>query len=47
MPYRGLLWLPYALLLPLGIHTCNRRQEQVRDDQQRELAPLVADAEAF
>jgi len=31
MPWRFLLWIPYGILLPLGIITLNRRQRQLRD----------------
>ncbi|WP_406693860.1 hypothetical protein V5E97_22755 [Singulisphaera sp. Ch08] len=31
--YRPLLWLPYALLLPLGIRVGNRRQERIRREE--------------
>lgn len=33
MAYRGLLWLPYAVLLPLGIHYGNRRQQQIEREE--------------
>jgi len=29
-PYSLMLWIPYAILLPLGIRFCNRRQSQIR-----------------
>lgn len=32
-PWRLLLWIPYAILLPLGIRTWNRRQQQIRAEE--------------
>jgi hypothetical protein len=29
-PYRFLMWIPYSILLPLGIRYGNRRQEEIR-----------------
>lgn len=29
-PYRWLLWIPYGILLPLGIRYGNRRQQVIR-----------------
>lgn len=34
-PYRWLVWGPYAIVLPIGIRYCNRRQDEIR---QKELA---------
>ena len=32
-PYRWLVWIPYAVLLPLGITWGNRRQQAIRDEE--------------
>jgi hypothetical protein len=31
--YQPLLWLPYLLLLPLGIRFKNRRQQEIRREE--------------
>ncbi|MDX9868455.1 MAG: hypothetical protein RBT78_11055 [Kiritimatiellia bacterium] len=36
MPWRHLLWIPYGILLPLGIITGNRRQQRIRDEERDE-----------
>ena len=33
--YQPLLWLPYLLLLPLSIRFMNRRQQEIRCDENR------------
>ena len=33
--YQPLLWLPYLLLLPLSIRFMNRRQQEIRRDENR------------
>jgi hypothetical protein len=33
MPFRVLLWIPYAGALPLAIRGVNRRQEQIRREE--------------
>ena len=33
MPWRYLLWIPYGILLPLGIITWNRAQQRIRIDE--------------
>jgi len=33
--YKHLLWLPYLILLFLGINTCNRRQLRIREEDSR------------
>ncbi|MDD4018762.1 MAG: hypothetical protein PHV28_12565 [Kiritimatiellae bacterium] len=33
MPWRYLLWIPYGILLPLGIITGNRRQQRIREEE--------------
>jgi hypothetical protein len=35
MPYRFFLWIPYGVLLPLGISYWNRRQRQIRREELR------------
>lgn len=35
-PYRFLLWIPYAILLPVGIRKWNREQARIRDEESRE-----------
>jgi hypothetical protein len=37
-PFGWLLWVPYAILLPLGIRKWNRRQEEIRREEARESA---------
>lgn len=32
-PYNFLLWIPYAIALPLGILWCNRRQRLIRGEE--------------
>lgn len=32
-PYNFLLWIPYAIALPLGIRWCNRRQQAIRAEE--------------
>jgi len=32
-PYRWLLWIPYAILLPIGIGAWNRRQFAIRQEE--------------
>jgi hypothetical protein len=32
-PWRWLLWIPYSILLPLGIILGNRRQQQIRCEE--------------
>ncbi|MGH9369286.1 MAG: hypothetical protein ACRD3M_16625 [Thermoanaerobaculia bacterium] len=34
-PYRFLLWIPYAILLPLGIWKWNRVQGRIREEEAR------------
>jgi hypothetical protein len=34
-PYNLLLWIPYAVLLPLGIRVGNRRQTQIRAEDSK------------
>ena len=33
--YRWILWIPYSILLPLGIAYCNRRQREIRQQESR------------
>jgi hypothetical protein len=32
-PFNFLLWLPYSIVLPLGIVWCNRRQQKIRAEE--------------
>ena len=32
-PYRYFVWIPYSILLPLGIRFGNRRQQQIRQEE--------------
>lgn len=32
-PYRWLLWIPYSILLPLGIIFINRKQQAIRQEE--------------
>ena len=32
-PYRHFLWIPYAILLPLGIVLSNRTQQRIRKEE--------------
>jgi hypothetical protein len=34
--YRHLLWIPYAVVLPMGIRYMNRRQAQIRREEEAE-----------
>lgn len=34
-PYNLLLWIPYAIALPLGIGWCNRQQRLIRGVERR------------
>jgi hypothetical protein len=36
--YRILLWLPYLLILPMGIRYGNRRQQQIREEETKAAA---------
>jgi len=38
-PYRWFVWLPYAVLLPLGIVYGNRRHRTIRETEAREEQP--------
>lgn len=33
MPWRFLLWIPYGILLPLGIIAGNRAQQRIREEE--------------
>jgi Ca2+/Na+ antiporter len=37
--YRWLMWIPYALLLPLGIFYANRTQQRIRKEEAPPRAP--------
>jgi Ca2+/Na+ antiporter len=32
-PYRWLIWVPYAIALPIWVWYANRRQQQIREDE--------------
>lgn len=34
-PYRHYLWIPYAILLPVGIRYCNERQREIFREEHR------------
>lgn len=34
-PYNFLLWIPYGILLPLGIVKCNKRLAELRNQESR------------
>jgi hypothetical protein len=38
-PYNWLLWVPYAIALPLSIRSLNRRQQQIRAEEAASRAP--------
>lgn len=38
-PWRFMLWLPYSVLLPLGIVTWNRTQQRIRDEESSNNSP--------
>jgi hypothetical protein len=35
-PYRYLLWIPYCIVLPLGIFYGNRRQNMIRESEKEQ-----------
>jgi len=37
-PWRLLLWIPYAILLPLGITAWNRTQRRIREEESQTKA---------
>lgn len=37
VPYRYFVWIPYGILLPLGIIYGNRRQQAIRQQESRNL----------
>ncbi len=37
-PWQWLLWIPYAILLPLGVRYANRQQQRIRLEESREKA---------
>lgn len=39
MPWRFLLWIPYSILLPLGIITWNRTAQRIREEEQENNPP--------
>lgn len=34
-PYKHLLWIPYGILLPIGIRYGNRKQQEIRESESR------------
>ncbi len=40
-PWRFLLWVPYGVLLPLGIIQGNRRLQRIRQEEARSLGAVV------
>ena len=38
VPFRHFLWIPYAVLLPLGITAVNRKQSKIKKTQEAEQA---------
>lgn len=36
-PWRFLLWIPYGILLPVGIMTWNRTQQRIRNEERAAL----------
>lgn len=38
-PSRWLMWIPYAILLPLGIIYANRTQQRIRKEEAQPRAP--------
>ena len=38
MPWRFFLSVPYGVLLPVGITTCNRTQQRIREEESRDAA---------
>jgi len=41
-PYRWFAWIPYSILLPLGITYGNRKQQAIREAEAREAATGAA-----
>lgn len=35
VPYKYLLWIPYAIVLPLAIRYVNKRQAQIREAERK------------
>jgi len=44
-PYRYLLWIPYGILLPVGIIYLNRTQQRIRQEQAQQAAPHPTNTE--
>ena len=36
--YRWYLWIPYAILLPLGIHYLNKNQQKIKEVEEKDSA---------
>jgi phosphotransferase system glucose/maltose/N-acetylglucosamine-specific IIC component len=37
-PYKWLLWVPYGILLPVGIITVNKRQAKIRSEESKDYS---------
>jgi hypothetical protein len=40
-PYRWYLWIPYGILLPIGINCGNRRQKRIRQEEMRSQTDTI------
>jgi uncharacterized membrane protein YfcA len=40
-PYRWFMWIPYAIVLPLGIKYGNRRQQAIRQEESQNRVPVT------
>jgi hypothetical protein len=38
-PWKHLMWIPYGVLLPIGIVRCNRRQAAIRAEESAGTRP--------
>ena len=45
-PWRHLVWIPYGILLPLGITHWNRMQERIRREELAESGARVLETDA-
>ena len=32
-PYRWFMWIPYGILLPIGVTYCNKKQKKIRQEE--------------
>jgi hypothetical protein len=37
-PFNYLLWIPYGIALPLAIRYCNKKQQEIRTEEEKEKA---------